>query len=211
MRAERLLHIAVFARAPVPGQVKTRLIPELGADGAARLQRTLIDAALVRARALPDARVSLWSTAPEDDSMQAIAREHGVALHIQQGTDLGERMAHAFASTLDGSNAMLLIGTDCPAQTVADLRAASDALLHSDAVLQPAEDGGYVLIGLRRPCPELFVDIAWGTQQVLAATRLRARSARLRMTELACSWDLDRPADLERAVALGLITRGEAR
>jgi glycosyltransferase A (GT-A) superfamily protein (DUF2064 family) len=115
-------------------------------------------------------------------------------------------MAHAFADTLDGSGPMLLIGTDCPAQTVDDLRDALEALDGgADAVVQPAEDGGYVLIGMKEARPPLFAGIAWGTDSVLATTRLRAREHGIRLAELPTCWDLDRSEDLDRALALGLV------
>jgi glycosyltransferase A (GT-A) superfamily protein (DUF2064 family) len=115
-------------------------------------------------------------------------------------------MAHAFADRVEGMRPMLLIGTDCPAQTVDDLRDALAALQEgADAVVQPAEDGGYVLIGMKDARPELFTGIAWGTNLVLPATRLRASEHGLRLAELPTCWDLDRSEDLDRALALGLV------
>ena len=206
MPAEPIVDVAVFARAPIPGHAKTRLIPRLGPPGAARLQQHLIELALARACALPGARVTLWTTADLDDAMtQATAGAAGAIVRAQCGDDLGARMAHAFAATLDGRRPMLLIGTDCPAQTVDDLEAALAALRDADAVVQPAEDGGYVLIGLTQPRPELFSGVAWSSDQVLAATRSRAEEHGIRLAELPASWDLDRNEDLDRALALGLV------
>ena len=119
--------------------------------------------------------------------------------------DLGARMAYAFADTLDGCRPMLLIGTDCPAQTIGDLAAALTALEAADAVVQPAEDGGYVLVGMRQPHAALFESIAWGGDTVLAATRTRAAEQGVRLAELPMCWDLDRSEDLDRALALGLV------
>ena len=206
MPAERTIDVAVFARAPDPGHAKTRLIPRLGAHGAARLQQRLIEHALARARALPAARVTLWTTGPDvRDFMSHAAVAAGASLRPQRGADLGERMANAVAETLDGTNTMLLIGTDCPAQRTSDLADAVDALATSDAVVQPAEDGGYVLIGLRRPLPALFEGIEWGSDSVLAITRARAREYRIPLAELPMCWDLDRIDDLDRALAAGLV------
>ena len=200
------IEVAVFARAPDVGRTKTRLIPRLGAAGAAQLQRQLIDVALERARALPAARVALWTTGDDtEDFMQAAAARAGAQLRVQRGDDLGERMANAFADTLDGTSTMLLIGTDCPAQRVADLQAAIAALKDADAVVQPAEDGGYVLIGMRRPLTALFDTVPWGTNAVLATTRARAREYGLTLAELPTCWDLDRSEDFDRALALGLV------
>lgn len=200
--------IAVFARAPVPGEAKTRLIPRLGAAGAARLQQQLIEDALARARAaLPEARITLWTTGAVEDALTLrTARAVQADVRTQRGDDLGARMAHAFEATLDQCRPMLLIGTDCPAQTVDDLQAASAALRDgADVVVQPAADGGYVLIGMTRAQPALFEGIAWGGDAVLAATRLRARTLGLRLAETRGTWDLDRSEDLDRAVALGLV------
>jgi len=206
MPAETVADIAVFARAAIPGEAKTRLIPRLGAVGAARLQRLLTERALERARALPGARVTLWTTGAIDDPVACtIAAAKGASLRAQTGDDLGARMAHAFAATLAHGLPMLLIGTDCPAQTVDDLRTALIALADADAVLQPAEDGGYVLIGMKREHPVLFERIPWGSESVLAATRARAAEHDIRLAELPTSWDLDRGEDLDRALALGLV------
>jgi rSAM/selenodomain-associated transferase 1 len=205
MRADGI-DIAVFARAPDPGHAKTRLIPRLGAAGAARLQEQLIERALARARAVPDARVTLWTTGQDaNDFMPRAAAAAGAALRHQHGKDLGERMSNAVSETLAGSGAMLLIGTDCPAQRSEDLVDAAAALETADAVVQPAEDGGYVLLGLRRPLHELFEGIVWGSASVLAATRARALEHNMRLVELPMCWDLDRTDDLDRALAAGLV------
>jgi rSAM/selenodomain-associated transferase 1 len=199
------VHVAIFAKAPVPGAVKTRLIPTIGADAAARLQQQLTTMTLARASALADAIVTLWVDGPLDDAFVcAAARRFGVALRPQQGHDLGARMHNAFDETLGTSKAMLLIGTDCPAQTPADLERARTALRDADAVVQPAEDGGYVLIGMRRPLP-LFAGIPWGSDRVMESTRARAAGLGIVLAELPTSWDLDRPADLDRARRCGLI------
>jgi rSAM/selenodomain-associated transferase 1 len=204
MRADSL-QIAVFAKAPVPGTVKTRLIPAIGAEAAARLQQQLTTMALARASEVEDAVVTLWVDGPLDDAfIVAAARGLGVALRPQQGDDLGARMQNAFGEILGTAKAMLLIGTDCPAQTPDDLERARAALLDADAVVQPAEDGGYVLIGMRRPLP-LFEDVPWGGERVLEATRARAARLGIVLAELTTTWDLDRPADLERARRCGLI------
>jgi rSAM/selenodomain-associated transferase 1 len=200
------LQLAVFARAPVPGAAKTRLIPRLGAVGAARLQEQLTRMTLQRACSLPDADVTLWVAGPLDDSsVREAARTFGVALRSQNGDDLGDRMLNAFEATLAEAGSMLLIGTDCPAQTLADLERARLVLQSFDAVLQPTEDGGYALIGMKRPQRALFSDVPWGTERVLAATREHAARQGIALAELATTWDLDRPADLERALERGLI------
>ncbi|GMV59079.1 MAG: hypothetical protein AMXMBFR72_21790 [Betaproteobacteria bacterium] len=203
------LDIAVFAKAPVPGEAKTRLIPRLGAEGAARLQERLIESALAKSVALAGARVTLWVAGDaQHPFIAACAQRVGIRVRIQQGRDLGTRMLQAFATTLaPGRGARcLLIGTDCPALTTADLAAAAEALAAHDAVVQPAEDGGYVLIGLRAPHAQLFEGIEWGGSTVMQATRARMARLGLRWCECPPLPDLDTPEDYERALAAGWIT-----
>lgn len=199
-------NIAVFARAPEAGEAKTRLIPRLGAEGAAALQHALIHRALRTALAANLGPVSLWCTPDcEHPAFAECARLFGVPLNLQQGADLGGRMLHAF-SRLCPQHETLLIGSDCPALTIAELRAAARALLDgNDAVFGPAEDGGYVLIGLRHALAPLFHGIPWGTDRVMEETRVRLRRSALQWQELALSWDLDRPEDIDRLRTSGLM------
>jgi rSAM/selenodomain-associated transferase 1 len=198
--------IAVFARAPVPGQVKTRLIPRLGAQGAAALQTVLIGRAVRTALAAGVGPVSLWcSPNCEHPAFISCADALGVPLFTQHGGDLGARMLAAFAHLCRGSQ-VILIGSDCPALTSRDIRAAADALAQDhDAVVIPAEDGGYVLLGLRRPVASLFTAMPWGASAVMAETRLRFRHEGLRWQELPVSWDVDRSGDYDRLEASGLM------
>lgn len=199
--------ILVFAKAPVAGTVKTRLIPLLGAAGAAALQERLITQALSVAHAAMPDRLELWC-APDTTHpfLQTAAQERGTTLHAQQGDDLGERMAHAFTATLRTARYAICIGADCPALTVQHLRNAAAALRDGhDAVFVPAEDGGYALIGLARDEPRLFDGIAWGRAQVMAQTRARLRELKLRWHELETLWDVDRPEDWQRLQRSGLL------
>ena len=201
MPAELPLDIAVFARAPLAGQAKTRLIPLLGADGAAALQRRLIERTLSTACAVQGARVTLWVAGDAGHAFVAeAARRFGVAIAEQRGADLGARMNHAFETV---GAPLLLIGTDCPQLAPDDLSAAAGALRAHDVVIQPATDGGYVLIGLARPRPPLFESIDWGGPQVLRQTRERIAALGLRCALLPPLHDLDTPADLQRALAAG--------
>jgi uncharacterized protein len=201
--------VAVFAKAPVPGEVKTRLAPMLGEEAAAQLHALLVRRALATARASGLGPVSLWCAPdPGHPFFAACAEEFGVSLHGQRGSDLGERMARAFALLLARAPA-LLIGTDCPALDAEDLRTAAASLSTHDAVLQPAEDGGYVLVGLARPLSAMFEGIAWGGSHVMRETRARLRAAGATWRELAMRWDVDRPEDYQRLVATGVLA--EAR
>ena len=193
--------IMIFAKAPVPGRVKTRLIPALGEDGAAELQRVLIARTLRVASAAGLGAPELWCAPnPDDLFLAACAERHGVSLHAQPEGDLGTRMAHALDASLASGVPGLLIGCDCPVLTAGYLREAAAALTGgSDAVFGPAEDGGYVLIGLaRRPAAPLFETISWGTATVMRETRARLERGNWRWRELAPLWDVDRPDDLRR-------------
>jgi rSAM/selenodomain-associated transferase 1 len=188
--------ILVFAKAPVPGEVKTRLVPALGAQAAAELHERLVRRTLRTATSSRVAPVEAWCS---PDDTHPFFRTLSLPRRVQCGRDLGERMAHAFHVTLADSRFAILIGTDCPALTGDHLREAAEHLAQDkDAVLGPAEDGGYVLLGLRRDEPRLFDGVAWGTAQVLDATRARLEGCGLRWHELPGLWDVDRPEDLKR-------------
>jgi uncharacterized protein len=192
--------VIVFARAPTPGEAKTRLIPALGAAGAAALHRRLVMHCL---RAASESRlgpVELWC-APDtsDPFFRECERRHGAGLHAQGEGDLGARMRRAFESALAYAARAILVGSDIPALSAQYLRDAERALAGGDdAVIGPAEDGGYALIGLSRCDAGLFRDIPWGGPKVLPETRRRIAALGWRLSELPALWDVDRPEDLER-------------
>ncbi len=199
--------ILVFAKAPLPGAVKTRLIPALGADGAAALHATLVGHALDVATASALCPVELWCAPDSSDPFFAnCAGRWPVSLHTQQGPDLGARMRHALAAALTRSRRALLIGSDCPALTPALLVRALDSLDDddTDAVFTPAFDGGYVLIGLRRIDDRLFDAMPWGSERVMDETRARLREAGWRWTETGTLRDIDAPEDLVELEAHGI-------
>jgi rSAM/selenodomain-associated transferase 1 len=194
--------VLVFARAPVPGQVKTRLIPALGAEGAARLHQRLTEALLDLLAASDRIAVELWA-APDASHpffVQA-ARRWPVTVHEQRGDDLGERLALAAASALRRARAVLLIGADCPEMSLDYLAEAERRLEHQDAVIGPAQDGGYVLLGLRRFAPSLFAQIPWGGEMVAALTMARLDRLGWRWSALPPLRDIDRPEDLAQIPA----------
>lgn len=187
--------LIVFARAPEPGRVKTRLMPLLGEQGAARLHARLVEKALRTVAAAGFAKVHLYGSPVKDLFFERMQKRFGVRLCAQGRGNLGERMYRA----LRRHPGSVLIGSDCPALRPADLRAAARALRRgADAVLSPAEDGGYALIGLRRVSRRLFEGVEWGSTRVLAQTRLRLRRLRWRWVELRTVWDVDRPEDVAR-------------
>lgn len=186
-RADTRTRVLVFAREARPGRVKTRLIPLLGAHGAARLHARLVRRALATAHAARLGEVALWST------------------RRQRGADLGARMRHAFERSLRRAPRVIVMGADAPVLRPAHLRRAARWLAGgADAVFAPAADGGYALIALRRVSPRLFEGIAWGGPQVMAQTRSRLAALGWRWRELPEVWDVDRPEDVERLRSLRL-------
>lgn len=199
----RRADVAVFAKAPVAGAVKTRLAGLLGADAAASLHAALVRHTLSTAVQSRLGRVTLWCAPDAGHPFFArCAEQFAVALEQQGEGDLGMRMEHAFAQA---RGPLLLLGSDCPVFTVAHLHAAAEALADHDAVFVPAEDGGYVLVGLARPVPGLFEGVGWGTPAVMAQTRARLAAARARWHELPALWDVDRPEDFARLQRDGLL------
>lgn len=183
--------VALFARYPEPGRAKTRLIPALGADGAALLHRRLTGRALaaVRASGLP---FELRHTgAPAEDFRAWLGPE--VPLAEQGEGDLGERMARAAAEP-----PIILVGADVPDLHPRHLLAAAAALEGHPAAIGPAEDGGYYLLALRAPMPFLFEPMAWGTGAVFDATMARFAMHGVNPAVLEPLADLDRPEDLLR-------------
>jgi rSAM/selenodomain-associated transferase 1 len=191
--------ILVFCRAPIAGKVKTRLIPSLGEEGAAKLHAELATRMIEEAADAELASVELWCDPDDSDVFFDSFKSRGVELRIQQGGDLGERMSNAIAASLEGgASRTVLVGTDCPPVDAAYLRRALSALTDHDAVIGPAEDGGYGLIGLKEADRRLFEDIAWGSDKVCASTCIRFNERRLRWSLLPLIWDVDRPEDVLR-------------
>jgi rSAM/selenodomain-associated transferase 1 len=201
-------HVAIFTRAPVAGESKTRLIPLLGADGAAHVQRKMTWHALQMATALPDASVSLWCAGEiAHPFLQSCSAHFQVECLPQSEGDLGMRMVDCLLRRLALNEQVLLVGSDCPAMATADLAQAAAALDDARMVFIPAEDGGYVLVGARRGGLETgcLADVAWGSAEVMAQTRQRlvnrGWSAGLDWREMPALWDVDTPEDLQRALA----------
>lgn len=189
--------LAVFCRAPVIGQCKTRLIDLLGEAGACQAHIDLAEATLTRTVDVRATR-TLWTTA-HHPLTTAWAGQFNCALALQQGADLGVRMSDALATSLaQGAERACLIGVDCPPIDTDYVHKAFAALAGADVVIGPAEDGGYGLIGLRRPQPALFQGIAWGTQSVLTQTLARAAQLKLQVAQLPAIWDVDDATDWQR-------------
>lgn len=190
-------HLLVFARVPIPGSVKTRLIPTLGEAGATRVYRRLLWDTLESCAHVRDVRRELWLDQTSSDAeLNETAARLGLSLHLQRGSDLGSRMQQAFVHVFNRARSAVLIGSDCPEYDRDYIETAFRGLQHHDAVLGPAADGGYVLIGLKRSDASLFSDIPWGTADVLEATRNRLRRLQWTWLELDIKQDVDKPQDL---------------
>lgn len=191
--------ILVFAKAPVAGRVKTRLIPALGAQGAAELARTMLARTLQAALDAGCGPVELCADPhPDDPAWADTALPAGVERSGQGSGDLGQRMARAAQRSLAAGERALLIGTDCVEMDAALLANAARALASSEIFMHPTHDGGYALLGLTRFDPALFAGIAWSTPRVAAQTRQRVASLRWHLAEGATLHDVDEPADLAR-------------
>ncbi len=192
--------LLIFAKAPIAGQVKTRLIAELGPTGAMNIYLSLLQRTLCLAQSFRNYPTQLWCSPNASHVVfEQCSHEFEVSLHNQYGQDLGQRMDNAIQHVLQNRDFALLIGCDCPVLKLDDLVASVHALERGfDCVLGPAEDGGYVLIGLRRPEPGIFNGIDWGSDRVYHQTRSSLERLGLSYFELPMRWDLDRPDDLAR-------------
>ncbi|MDP3878593.1 MAG: TIGR04282 family arsenosugar biosynthesis glycosyltransferase [Methylobacter sp.] len=195
--------IQVFCKAPIAGQVKTRLITELiTAEQAMQVHVELTERVLTLLHEAALCPVQLWcSPTLEDDFFRQWAASYSLTLHRQSACGLGGRMSDAMNAGLQVFKRVLLIGCDCPSLITDDFKQAINALKHgADVVLAPTEDGGYSLIGVNKPQTALLRDndMPWGTAQVLAITRERIKQQQLKGHEIRLQWDIDTPEDLSR-------------
>jgi rSAM/selenodomain-associated transferase 1 len=199
--------LVIFAKAPIPGEVKTRLCPPLTPDEAATLhgsfvldilERTKIAVAMLK---LPIDRYLACTPSATHVFFKIMEERQSVKLIDQVGDDLGARMNQAFKTLFtQGYGQVLLIGTDLPTLPIDHFRQALASLENHDLVLGPALDGGYYLIGLKRMAPELFVDIPWSTDQVLRLTQEKAAGIGLKASLIQPWRDVDTLADLEALI-----------
>lgn len=192
--------VCVFAKAPQPGVVKTRLLAVLSPKQACTVHEGLVSSCLAAIDS-PDWQTQLWSTDPENNFIRQCRQAQRLSHHLQWGSNLGERMANAVHENLQRHEQVIIVGTDCPQ---IDHEMINTAINHlrsgKDIVLAPADDGGYVLIGFSTQVGagvlEVFNNIDWGTEFVLEQTRARIRSSGLDSFELVTCRDIDRPPDL---------------
>jgi rSAM/selenodomain-associated transferase 1 len=196
--------LIIFAKAPIPGEVKTRLCPPLTPDEAASLHGTLVLDTIERTKNLPG--VSLYVAGAPDHAhpfFKVLEGRYGAKLLPQRGPDLGTRMRWAMQDAFEqGVQDVILTGTDLPTLPRAHLTEALKLIKTHDVVLGPTPDGGYYLIGLRRMIPDLFDGIAWSTASVFAETKKKIESAGLSLGLLPECRDLDTLEDLKAFIGL---------
>jgi len=192
------VRIVLFAKAPLPGLAKTRLIPALGALGAAEFARRMMKHAVTQALAAEVGPVELCVTPfHQESTWQSLGIPAAVTWSDQGEGDLGSRMARAAQRVLAAGESVLLIGGDCPALSAEHLRRAVTSLQHFDATLVPTADGGYVLLGLTRFHASLFEDIEWSTGSVAQETLRRLEKLGWNVQTHSMLQDIDEPADLK--------------
>ena len=195
--------LIIFTRYPEPGTTKTRLIPVLGAKGAANLQFHMTETTVIKAKKLSNMMALLVEVRFTGGNLQLMKNWLGVEPDLkyqEQGTgDLGERITRAFESAFNhGMKSVIIIGTDCPGLTADIMLEAFAKLTESDVIIGPATDGGYYLIAIKKNIPELFQGIYWGTSEVLSKTVAIAQNLNLAIDYLPELSDIDRPEDLEK-------------
>ena len=190
--------LLIFLKYPLPGRVKTRLAEVIGHHVACDVYRTCSELTLERLNALHD-QITLYVSPPE--ALTRIRQWVGPAwmIRVQQGRTLGKRLAQATQRAFaEGATRVVVIGTDSPWLVPADIAAAFNALEQADVVVGPTEDGGYYLIGLSKPVPELFDGVAWSSPRVYVQTVANAQALSLSVHELPRGYDLDHLEDVER-------------
>lgn len=192
--------ILIFAKAPQPGRVKTRLAKAIGEDEAAQVSTLWLETLVRRLAGARLAPLELWvSPTTEHPLFRQLADSTGIELHAQPSGNLGQRMHQVMLHTLAWYRQAVLIGSDCPVMPVDYVDRALQAMERGiDSVIGPAEDGGYVLLGLRQVIPALFADIPWSTDRVMRTTRRQLIRAGRHWAELETLWDIDSLEDYQR-------------
>jgi uncharacterized protein len=210
IQKETAFHIAVFCRPLVVGEVKTRLIPQLGEAAAADIYAQLAERVLTTVQKtihLANASGSLWIAGDANHpSVTAWSQQFSLPVYAQCEGDLGAKMADCLARSRAYYSKTILIGTDCPAITPEHLICAAGMISNQTPwVFSAAEDGGYVLVGTRAPHSAPFENIAWGTDRVMTQTRSAFARMGIGYAETSPLWDVDHPSDVARARAAGFL------
>ncbi len=191
------VRIIIFAKAPLPGLSKTRLIPALGAEGSAALAKRLLDHTIGQAQAAAVGAVELCvSPGPNHPAWQTVSLAQSIQCTDQGSGNLGDRLTRRVLKSASAAEAVILIGTDCPSLDTDRIRSAVADLQNHDAVIVPATDGGYVLLGLKRFDATVFSDIQWSTASVASETLKRMHQLDWSVRTLPALHDIDEPDDL---------------
>ena len=191
--------ILIFTKAPVPGKCKTRLIPCLGEEGAAKLQERLINKIINDLDDFQLCPFEIWQSETTNYFTERVLKlKNNIEIHTQSGNNLGQRMSNALNDGLKRSTKLIIIGSDCIDYSKHYLTTALLALSKQQIVIGPAYDGGYVLIGATSFYPDIFKDICWGTEYVFEQTIQKLTLLGLEFTQLNRLHDIDTPNDLER-------------
>ena len=185
--------LLIFCKAPIPGQVKTRLIQDLGVEAATALHCELALRTIETCLSVPDVTCQLWCS---PDTGHEFYRQFEMIKMLQRGTGLGERMHHAMP--VEASQSTVLVGTDCPNLSLDYINQAFEKLEDHEVVIGPAEDGGYGLVGLQRANRKLFENIPWSTETVFADSCRVLNQQKINYSVLPRIWDVDRIADVHR-------------
>lgn len=189
--------LIIFAKAPIAGEVKTRLIPALGEVGAQTLYKRLLTQTLTIASNSNVAPIQLWIN-KDHPFLRECAERFNCTINIQNDSDLGGKMDHALTNVLKTTDKAVLIGTDCITLSEEYLLEAFTALNSNELVIGPASDGGYVLIGMKEAHPTLFSNITWSTDTVYTETLQASKLLLLSTYQLPIADDIDEPADLSK-------------
>ena len=194
--------IIIFAKAPIRAEVKTRMCPPLTPDEAASLHGSLVMDAVEKTRSLRGFDRFLACLPGKDHPFfQTLAARHRLHLHDQAGANLGQRMNHALTTVLNrGYSSAVLVGTDVPDLSAQTYIHAQQALQSNDVVFGPTADGGYYLVGIKTPTPELFATIPWSTDRVLTQSLAQAERLGLTVALLDLKRDIDTMDDLQAFV-----------
>ena len=188
--------LALFAKAPIPGRVKTRLQPTLCPQQSAELQHALVRDSWEKVQCLEAVAICLYSDVEWPGFVEFVGAER---VRLQRGCDLGEKMFHCFEELHQrGHDRIVIIGSDSPTLPTEHIERAFDALHETDAVLGPAEDGGYYAVGCRRPRADMFEDVAWSSGETLIQTEAAFLRVGLRSLRLPLWYDVDTVRDLAR-------------
>lgn len=200
--------VVIFAKYPTAGQVKTRLIPAIGAESAARLATLMLRHTLEQVLLSHVTTIELCTSPdPQHDDWQGFHLPEQVQLTAQGEGDLGQRLARTAQRVIEQGDAVIFIGTDCPTMSAAMLNDVSIQLTHHDAVMIPASDGGYVLLAINQFSPTIFMGIEWSTDRVASDTLAKMKALGWSVSLLPRQHDIDEPKDLDR-LPKGWLTQG---